>query len=71
MIIDKLSPETKTALMALKRALANEPGIDHAQVTFDQVGAADTPPTLDVVGQIRYSEVDSSRYQSITIGVWW
>lgn len=46
---DSLSLETRVALMALKRALADEGFFDHAQVTFDHVNALDVPPTITVI----------------------
>lgn len=47
-----LSLRTRVALLELKRALAKEGFIEHAQVTFDSVAAADIPPTVDVI-QVR------------------
>lgn len=47
-----LSSQTRFALRALKAALAEEPGVSHVQVTFDNVKASDVPPTVDVVWDI-------------------
>lgn len=54
-----LSPDTRQAILALKRALSNEGWIRGAQVTFDHVDANDVPPTVDirVVAEFRAADV--------------
>lgn len=56
-----LSPRIRDALVALKTALAADPGITHAQVTLDDVGVRDTPPTLDVIATWYHWEPGQTR----------
>ncbi len=43
------SPQVRNALIALKTALSHDPGVMHVQVTLDDVGVRDKPPTVDVI----------------------
>lgn len=45
----EFSPETRAALVRLKSALAAEPHLRAAQVTFDGARASDIPPVIDVL----------------------
>lgn len=47
---EKLSLESRVALMKLKQALADEGFMIHVQVTFDRVQAMDSPPVVQMIG---------------------
>ena len=70
--IEVLSKETRVALMVLKRALANEPGMQHVQVTFDQVRVLDVPPTVDVIQRFPHNHPNDYRnYEDVTVSINW
>lgn len=76
MKIECLSADVRHALIALKQALAEEPGVLHAQITLEDVRVFDNPGIkVDLIQHFPHPFLDNGfvrdKYEDVTIDVDW